>query len=416
MSTIRVTKRAVDAMEAGDRDQFFWDQDLRGFGVKVTPAGRRTYVYQYRMGGRETPPRRRTIGSHGSPWTSVTARAEAERLALLVGQGIDPVRAEKEERRLAAALAFAPYVQKFFEIYLEPEWPGSAQLAKRRLEMYAVPVIGDRALHEISRGDITEVLDGVRDRPGLAVNLFAVLRKLFNWAEERGDIERTPMSKMRTPKGPKSRKRVLNPIEIVALWRATFRLTEPFGAFVRLLVCTLQRRSEVAGLSWPELSHDEQLWRLPGERAKNGVDHLVPLNELALKDLNRLEWKRRGLVITTTGETPISGFVKIKRKLDRLVLAELQKIQDAYACASGEQSDAVTMDHWVIHDIRRTGTTQMQALGVPIEVTEKVINHVSGETAGIRGVYNLYQYLPEKQQALDRWGKHLEALIASTPG
>jgi hypothetical protein len=98
--------------------------------------------------------------------------------------------------------------------------------------------------------------------------------------------------------------------------------------------------------------------------------------------------------------------------LDKEMLPILQRLADARSAVLGEQPEIVFLKPWRFHDIRRTGTTQMQALGVPIEVTEKVINHKSGETAGIRGVYNLHAYTDEKRKALDAWGAYLGRLIA----
>lgn len=182
MARGKITKRAVDALQPGASDTFLWDDELRGFGLKVTPAGKRSYVYQYRIGGRGAKTKRWTIGSHGSPWTATTARTEAERLALLVGQGTDPVDAERLRRKQAETLGFTGYVDTFAKNYLMTEWGDSWQLAKRRLEMYAVPALRDRPLPEIRAFEITAILDKVRDKPALARNLYAVMRKLFNWA------------------------------------------------------------------------------------------------------------------------------------------------------------------------------------------------------------------------------------------
>src|SRR3546814_11740593 len=99
-------------------------------------------------------------------------------------------------------------------------------------------------------------------------------------------------------------------------------------------------------------------------------------------------WPRKGLVFTTTGTTPISGLSKVKAKLDREMLPILQKLADRRADALGEPRELAFLPPWRSHDIRRTGTLQMQALGMPIEVTEKVIHHTRGETAGLRVVYN----------------------------
>ena len=100
---VKISKRAVDAAESGNRDRFLWDAEIKGFGLKVTPAGRRVYVFQYRINGRL---RRYTIGRHGSPWTPHRARAEAARLAGLVSGGSDPmeIKADKSGDRTVTQL------------------------------------------------------------------------------------------------------------------------------------------------------------------------------------------------------------------------------------------------------------------------------------------------------------------------
>ena len=89
MATGKITKRTVDEIVPNSGTQFLWDNDIKGFGVKVTAAGAISYLLQFRLGGREAKTRRYTIGNHGSPWTPATARSEAIRLLLLVAQGID---------------------------------------------------------------------------------------------------------------------------------------------------------------------------------------------------------------------------------------------------------------------------------------------------------------------------------------
>ena len=92
MASGKITINSVKAVTSADRDVFLWDDEVRGFGLKVTKAGSRSYIYQYRLGGREAKTKRWTIGTHGSPWHPTSARDEAKRLALLVGQGSIPSR------------------------------------------------------------------------------------------------------------------------------------------------------------------------------------------------------------------------------------------------------------------------------------------------------------------------------------
>lgn len=419
VAALKITKRSVDAAPKPEKgDAYYWDTELRGFGLRVTKNGVRSYVVQYRLLSR--PARRVTIGIHGSPWTAEKARAKAEDILISVKQGEDPAVVAKNRKRAAVDLEFSKYVETFTDGYLKHEWGDTWAHARRQLELHVVPHLKGRPLPEIKKHEVSDVIDSLLDRPALARNTHAVLRKLFTWAVNRGDLLASPICA--APAGVKARKRVLTPDEVVALWKASQKLTEPFGSYVRLLVVTLQRRCEVAGLPWSELSQPISMWRLDGERVKNEEDHLVPLSPLAVSVLDKLAggvgedgkqptWKRKGLLFTTTGKTPISGFGKLKAKLDVHMLPILQKMADDRADALGEACETVFLKPWRFHDIRRTGTTQMQALGIPIEVTEKVINHKSGETAGIRGVYNLHAYTAEKRQALEAWGNYLERLI-----
>ena len=120
----------------GAREGILWDKDLRGFGVKIAKSGTRTYVYQYRMGGREAPTLRHTIGVHGLPWTPATAREEAERLSLHVARGNDPNAAELERRRLAVDLAFASYADRFRATCGDSGW---GKMVDRTLRLHVTP-------------------------------------------------------------------------------------------------------------------------------------------------------------------------------------------------------------------------------------------------------------------------------------
>jgi len=409
----KLNKRTIDALDKADRDYFLWDEDLSGFGLKVTPAGGKVFLFQYRLGGRGSKTKRWTIGRYGAPWTPAQARDEAERLSILVSQGVDPMAEKKDRERVRNTKSFVAYVETFAAGYLEPEWGKSWQQAKRVLERHAVPVLGDRPLPDIGAEHLHQVLDKLRDRPGLQRSTWAVLSSLFRWAEKREDIARSPMGKIDPPSGSKARKRVLTPDELVAIWNASFTLDGPRGALVRLLMITLQRRSEVAGLPWAELEKGKGLWHLPGERTKNGLDHLVPLSGSAMAELEIVGWKKSGLVLpSSTGTTAVSNFSDMKTALDTATLAGLKKM----AADRGEDADAVTLTPWRLHDLRRTGTTNLQALGFPIEVTERVINHhQGGEVSGIRGIYNLYEYLDEKTNALNGWAARLSSLVTGAP-
>lgn len=425
MSNRRLTKSSVDAIEAPiGKDSFVWDTELRGFGVRITPKGVKSFVLQYRMKGK--PARRMTIGSFGNPWTVETARKEAERRLIKIRQGLDPVEEERqrvaakqrqadeerqriadEDRRRAEAetFAFAAYADTFVTVYLKTNWRDSWKTAEGILN--AAKAHFDKSIRDITRADVVQHLDRYNDRPGMKKLVHSTFRKFFNWAEDRGDIDRSPIDRMKAPKAVAARRRVLSAEEIIAAWHAAGDLGSLWRPYIRLLLCTMARREEVASMDWAEIDLNMAMWELPAERAKNDQSHRIPLNALALDELRSLAVARKGLVFTTTGKTGISGFSKMKRTLDEKMLAILRD----RATKRGENPETIELREWRLHDLRRTGTTNLQALGIPVEVTEAILNHISGTTAGVAGVYNLYRYDAEKRAALDKWSKQLSFLV-----
>ena len=344
---------------------------------------------------------------HGSPWTIQTARKEAERLLMIVRQGIDPVEQQREAKRKEKALNFSAYCDMFVDLYLQPHWPDTWPEAMRTLENVAKPRWGKRSLLSLKRADMVKLMDEYSDRPARKKYVHSLLRKLFNWAVDREDIEISPLHGMKAPKAVASRRRVLGQEELTCLWLACDRAGWPWGPYVRLLILTMQRRQEVAEMDWSEIDLEAETWTLPAERAKNGEAHIIPLTGMAIDQLMALGPKAQGLVFTTTGRTAVSGFSKAKTTLDD----EMKRIMAERQQARGGESAPIFVPEWRLHDIRRTGATNLQALGIPIEVTEAVLNHISGTRAGVAGIYNRYKYEPEKRSALNAWDQRLREIV-----
>lgn len=429
-----ITKRAVDAAEPSDKDRFLWDGEVAGFGLKVTPAGSKVYIYQYRIAppgqAERTTAKRYTIGKHGN-LTPDQARKRAKALAAMVDQGTDPRQREidelaarsaaadraREQVRIDEQLAFDKVAARWLEHYeVEKERsPSSVALAKLVVSRYLSPSLGQKPVPYVTRADLQPIIDAIPiHRKGIRRAVYAYSSILFGWAHKRGDIAANPLANMAKPEAPKSRDRVLSDTELAKVWKATFRVREVFGTFFRLLIVTGQRRSEVAGLSWAELDRPSASWTIPAARAKNRVTHLVPLNALAIGELDRLagippdcltpEWPKTGLVLTTTGSTPISGINKAKVALDRAIADEGQQ---------GSSESGAALDPWRIHDLRRSLATGFQRLGVRFEVTEATLNHVSGAKGGIAGVYQRHDWKDEKRVALEAWGRHILSLSSN---
>ena len=397
----------------------------------ATHNGAKSYLVQYRIGGRGSPTRRVTIGRHGSPWTPKTARDRAAELLEQVRRQIDPFDAAKaaieadraaklkraDQAVVAERLGFSTFADRFVQNYGKVEqvrsWRETEGIIKRDLK----PAFGDKPLTDITDSDIVELLDELRERgPSPALKAYKTLRLIFGYAcdKERRHLPpaQSPMLGIKPPARMGKRERVLTDEELRLVWTAAGELGWPFGPLVRLLILTGQRRDEVAGMAWPEIDLAKAQWLLPASRSKNKLPNLVHLAAPALtaiKDLPVIKSDAK-LLFTSTGETAVSGFSKVKARLDATMLAIMQK-EAREVGATDEDVGALKVEPWTLHDLRRTLATGCQRLGFKTEIVEAVINHVSGTKAGIVGVYQTYRFEPEKRAALDAWGRHVTAIV-----
>lgn len=209
------------------------------------------------------------------------------------------------------------------------------------------------------------------------------------------------MAGLTKPHPEPKRDRVLADFEVRLLLRAIAEITLQFEALVLLLLLTGQRLREVAGMRWEEIDLQKREWIIPASRTKNKRKHLVPLSRQVMKILLALNPDRTatGLPFTTNGRMPISGFSKSKMALDAAITRLTRR----------------AIEHWVIHDLRRTLATGCAELRVPIEHSEAVLNHVSGTKGGVAGVYHPHAYAAEKRVAVQRWADRVERIVGTFP-
>jgi len=196
-----------------------------------------------------------------------------------------------------------------------------------------------------------------------ANRFLAAVRRMFSWACERDLLEASPCFGVKAPSPEVSRDRVLSDDELRLVIRAAGKLEAPLGLYVRMLALTLQRRNEVSGMRWSELNLAEATWTLPASRTKNANEHIVPMPSDAMAILEAMKagkFANSDFVFTTTGRSPVSGFAKLKKQLDKLIAAE-----------NGDHA----ISPWRFHDLRRSGASKMPRLGLALPVVEKVLNH-----------------------------------------
>jgi integrase len=379
------------------------DLHAKGLRVVIHPSGTRTFVYRYWYAGK---PRKLTF-------ENVTSLAAARKLAgdaqLKVAQGRNPA-AEKQKRKqqereaAAQARATAELLRQDGMAALAAQFiskharaltrSSSAKATERIFRNIILPAWPDKTVHQVKRRDIIDLLEfvaeggkGVRPRPIQANRTHAVLRKFFNWCVARDIIPVSPCLGVVPPAKEVARERVLNDAEIVALWRACDEIHPRYGAFVRLLLLTAQRRREVAELPWGEIDKNARLWGLPKERAKNGKAHVIPLSTQAWHVIKTAPAGKDSAYVLGRR---IDAFNRIKRELDARL-----------------KFDAP----WVLHDLRRSAASGLQKVGAPPHVVERILNHHSGAFRGVAGVYQRDPLLNEMTVALQRWADYVERLV-----
>lgn len=408
----KVTKRLVEALpvEKGRRS-IVWDENVNGFGVRATGAGR-TYFVRYRAGtGRTALRRDYTIGKHGAPWTVEKAREEAKRILGRVAAGEDPQAEKVANRKPDEERTFEAVARKFIQRHVEKNLKSSTSREYRRIiNGTLVPAWGEKRVDAIERRDVRELVDNIEEHaPALARFVFAVTRKLFNYALDRDLIAENPCSSMSGPPLPKARDRVLSDDELRLVWKGAGKLGFPYGHAVRALVLTAQRRSEVSTMERADVDLTRSEWIIPGQKAKNAKAHAVDLSPEMVKVIEAAEDALRpkpsakpvgSFVFGVTGENPPTQWGRYKRLLDEAI-AEIAKEE-------GFEPPAP----WRLHDLRRTAATGMAGLGFGPHIIERVLNHISGAQGGLVGVYQRHEYREERRAALLAWARKVGSLVA----
>ncbi|HEV2189181.1 MAG TPA: tyrosine-type recombinase/integrase [Stellaceae bacterium] len=383
MANIKMTVRGIDAIRPPESGQVdYWDMDNPGFGLRVSYGGRKAWVAMYRHGNVK---RRLTLGTY--PALSL---AEAREKAAAVHhavqyEGTDPATAKKGERE---AETFAELAADYIERHAKRNkrsWRKDILI----LEKDCLPRFGRRKAKDITRRDIIGMLDDIvaRGAPIQANRTLEIVRKLFNWAVARDILTATPCYRVAKPSSENRSDRVLNEEEIRAIWQALTAEPPLTAATFKLRLLTAQRGAEVLAMRWDQISNG--WWTIPGEVAKNGLAHRVPLSEpvLALLDAIRplgsgSEWVFPG----ADGEGHRVAVHKAHTRVRR-------------CCGIS----------FVPHDLRRTAASYMTGMGISRLAVAKILNHVE---AGITAVYDRHSYDAEKRAALDAWARRVEEIAS----
>jgi integrase len=348
----------------GDVQTDYFDEATKGLALRVSRSGSKSWTLHHTANGKRA---RLTFGNY--PAISLgAARAKADEARTL---GPD-------------AIAKADSFEAICKEYITREG-GKLRTAEWRqavLERLVYPALGSKPISDIRRSDIVRLLDQIEDENGpvMATKTLAVIRKIMNWYASRSDDFRSPIVRGMARGTGVARDRILTDDELREIWLASEGSVE--GSYVRFLLLTAARRSEVAGMEWTELALGD--WTLPAARNKTNQDLLRPLSQAALACLPQRDGK--WVFVNRLGTGPLIDFDRVKTKLDE---------------ASG-------VTGWTLHDLRRTARSLMSRAGVTTDHAERCLGHT---IAGVRGVYDRHEYHAEKKQAYEALAGIIERIV-----
>ena len=350
--------------------------DGRGLQLRITSSDKRTWSLQYRVNGRML---KTTIGA----WPAVSiseARKLADGLRNKLAKGIDPQ--EEKKNAKIKGLSFEQAWIVFDELYISELKARTAREYRRSANINILPKFKNMALTDVTKSDLVTMVDTIRKRaPVMANRTLALLSKFYNWCLGRDYVRRNLISGI--PKAAEApRNRVLTLQELRSIYNAASELSPANELFIKLLLLTGQRQGVIAGLRSEEIRgcHLE----ISGDRNKSGERIKIPLAKLSSNLIMELGIESGPYVVSTTkGAKAISGFSKLKKKLNELTEIE---------------------EHWTFHDIRGGITTYLEENGLDRIYTTRILNH---KDQSVTGIYARPDYGQHLEWVFEKWSKIL---------
>lgn len=413
MPHAKLTKRTIDAICPTARAEIYWDTELKGFGLKVTPADRKIYIVQYRIAGQGRRVVRLTLGAHGK-LTPEKARKLAKSHLGEAENGIDPAEAKRAARKDIT-------VSELCDLYLQEGVATKSESTKlrdrSRIERHIKPLVGKRRLSLLERADVermqadiangktkldekTETKRGrsiVRGGEGAARESVVLLSSILGFAVNRKLRPDNPVLGVKKFRAHK-RERFLSPKELAALGSALIKFEETGGsrfgtAAIRLLILSGARKGEILGLRWSWVDWERSCLRLP--ESKTG-ERVIPLGAAALQELQTIHtqlwdgvspWVIQGRA-PTGQDAELKGFVGLQKIWERVRdLAELPDVR--------------------LHDLRHSFASVGASGGDSLYIVGKLLGHNQAHTT------QRYAHLADDpvKAAADRISNHIRAAM-----
>lgn len=372
-----LTVRNLQAPASGQ--ETYWDENLPGFGCRVSQGGQKTFVIMY--GPREIR-RRKIVGRY--PHQSLKeARDQAKKMQAEIALGII-----SRPKTASQSTTFDEALDRFLNAAMQRSRSRTVSDYDRLLSRHFA--FGRKRIADIDKQDLQKCLAKLDSVPSERKHADTVIRIFFNWAYREDLIDKNPVARLQRLANVAARERVLSARELGEMFEKAKCFTWPFGPIVCLCILTGQRRSEIGGLKWDWIDLGERLISFPGEHVKNGRTHAFPIGPVTAQLIEKLP-HIDDFVFSGRNQKndTFNGWAKSKREFDKTL--------------SG-------VEHYTLHDLRRTFSTMHAKIGTPIHITERLLNHASGSISGVAAIYNRHTYLEEMREAVAAYEMYLVGL------
>ena len=402
---MKFTDASIKALKPISERYEKWETNGKGFGIRVSPTSRKTFIFMFRFDGTA---RRMTLGSYPRITLSraheLHAKARQE-LEKGIDPGIESVRGKRQARE---ASTVSELVHDYIEKHAKRK-KRSWKEDQRILNKDVIPGWGKRKAASITRLEVVNLLDGVRDRAeaiggkGVQANrTLEIIRKMYNFAVGRSIVEHSPCAVIETPAKENKRDRVLNENEIKGFWNNLdkSRMERATQLLLKLQLVTMQRKGELVQIEKTDLDLKNGWWTQPKEKVKNNISHRVWLSNMAMDLIEE--------VVELSGDSKwlFPGRIEGKHLTPQAVDHALRDAQTKNP--TRKTADVLNIPKFTPHDLRRTGATHATGAGVSRFIVSRVLNHVD---ESITARYDLHGYDNEKKLALETWERKLRAIL-----
>jgi integrase len=384
------------------RDKIYKMSDRDGMYVAVHPSGAVVFRYDYRLNGRRETV---TLGRYGAEDLSLArAREKLVDAKRAIGEGRSPAQdKQRDKRRLKEAKSFGEFGERWMS---EARMADSTRAMRRSIfERDILPTFRNRLLTEISPNDIRALCGKVKDRgaPATAVHVRDIVKLVYSFAILHGEKVPNPAEEV----GPASiatfvpKDRSLSPAEIRVMLRQLEHVaTLPtIRLGMKLFLLTMVRKSELQDATWDEVDFENAVWSIPKERMKRSRPHNVYLAQQSLDILVALKTcagnSRYLLPSRYDADAPMS-----RATFNRITTAVVERAK----------KEGLPLEHFTVHDLRRTGSTLLNELGFNSDWIEKCLAHEDGRSS--RGIYNKAEYEHQRRHMMKEWADLVGAWVA----